>query len=94
MYFLQYAHSTNSTGEADGREELEKKGCNWLYKGSTAKNSKKWNITSLNLLFVSMRRCDRELFNGSKSKSNKVIFLEFFEYLQLRPLKGSRGPNL
>ena len=86
-YFLQYAHSTNSMGEADGREG-QKKNCKWLYKGSTVKNSKKTNIASLHLLFASIERRDSALSNDIKSKFSDAIFdfIQFFEYLRLRPL--------
>ena len=67
-----------------------------IYKGSTAKNSKKSNILSFHLLFASIERGDSGLSNDTKSKFNDVIlnFLDFFDYLRLRPHMGSGGPNL
>ena len=67
-----------------------------IYKGSTAKNSKKSNILSFHLLFASIERGDSALSNDTKSKLNDAIFdfLEFFDYLHLRPHMGSGGPNL
>ncbi len=77
-------------------DKLKKTWYKWLYKGSAVKNSKKLNIPSMHLLFASTERGDSALSNDTKSKFNDAIidFLEFFEYLHLRPLKGSGGPNL
>jgi hypothetical protein len=53
---------------------------------STAINSKKSSI----------KRGDSALSNDATSKFNDAIFdyLELFDYLHLRPLKGSGGLNL
>ncbi len=67
-----------------------------IYKGSTAKKSKKLNTLTFHLLFASIERGDLALSNDTKSKLNDAIFdfLEFFVYLCLRPYMGSGGPNL
>ncbi len=46
------------------------------------------------LLFASIERGDSALLNDIKSKFNDAIFdfLEFFDYLHLRPHMGSGGP--
>ena len=62
----------------------------------TAKKTKKSNILSFYLLFASIKSGDSGLSNNAKSKFNDAIldFLDFFDYLHLRPHMGSGGPNL